>query len=209
MIKSAYKQYGDFYVLKMDISKFFYSIDKNVLYVLLSKKIKDDTLLKLTKTLIYSDNEKVGIPIGNYTSQYFANIYMNELDHFIKDKIGIKYYIRYIDDFILFTKTKAEAIVLFNVINSYLNNQLKLNLNPKSKYYPIKLEIDFCGYIIFPFHKLVRKRSIIQMKKKINTELNKDKLLVSYKSWINHVKNGSTYNLKNKMNKNISKTLLK
>ena len=90
------KRSGDYYVLKCDIKKFFYSIDKRILFDIMKRYISDKKLLELTKKLIY-DNEDIGIPIGNYTSQFFANIYLNELDHYVKEKLKIKYYVRYMD----------------------------------------------------------------------------------------------------------------
>lgn len=79
------------YILKCDIAKFFYNINKKKLFQLMQRKVKDKEFLKLTKMLIYHDNEEKGIPIGNYTSQYYANIYLNELDHYVKEKLNIKY----------------------------------------------------------------------------------------------------------------------
>lgn len=75
----------------------------------MKKKISDELLLKFTEELIFDGTGDIGIPIGNYTSQYFANIYLNELDHYIKETLQIKYYVRYMDDFILLLKTKEEA----------------------------------------------------------------------------------------------------
>ena len=90
------KEYGDYYIIKLDIKKYFFSIDRETLYNILKKNFKDKKFLKLTKTIIGDFNEK-GIPIGNYTSQYFANIYLNELDHYIKFGLRIKCYCRYMD----------------------------------------------------------------------------------------------------------------
>ena len=83
--------------MKCDIKKYFYSIDKNTLFNIMKKYIKDYKLLNLTKVFIYDNKEEKGIPIGNYTSQFFANIYLNELDKYIKEKLKIKYYVRYMD----------------------------------------------------------------------------------------------------------------
>lgn len=96
-MKIKYKHNKDYYILKCDISKFFYNIDKEILYKIISKKVKDKDFLEFTKKLIFDGTGKVKIPIGNYTSQWFANIYLNELDHFVKEKLGIKFYIRYMD----------------------------------------------------------------------------------------------------------------
>lgn len=90
------RKYGDYYVIKCDIEKYFYNIDRTILLKIINRKIKDKRFLKFTK-IILGDLDEVGIPIGNYTSQWFANIYLNELDHFIKENLNIKYYIRYMD----------------------------------------------------------------------------------------------------------------
>ena len=91
------RKYNNYYVLKCDIKKYFYSIDKNILFNILKRNIKDKKLLSFTKIIIFDDNEEKGIPIGNYTSQFFANIYLNELDHYVKEKLQLKYYGRYMD----------------------------------------------------------------------------------------------------------------
>ncbi len=100
------KKNNDFYFLKCDVSKFFNSIDKETLYKIMERYVKDKYFLEHTKLLIYSDNSPIGNPIGNYTSQYFANIYMNKLDHYVKEELKIKYYVRYMDDFANVQKTK-------------------------------------------------------------------------------------------------------
>lgn len=94
------RNYGDFWILKCDIRKYFYNIDPYILYNIMKKYIKDKALLEFTHLLIFDKNEsknQVGIPIGNYTSQFFANIYLNELDQYIKRILKIKYYVRYMD----------------------------------------------------------------------------------------------------------------
>ena len=89
--------WNDYYILKMDIRKYFDNIDKDILYKIICKKIIDEKLLKIIKQIIYSTSGKKGQPIGNYTSQCFANIYLNELDQYVKNKLKCKYYFRYMD----------------------------------------------------------------------------------------------------------------
>lgn len=117
--------------------------------------------------LVYDNANLKGIPIGNYTSQYFANIYLNELDHYVKEVLRIKYYIRYMDDFIILVSTKEEAKNYKKLITKFLKEKLALDLNSKSKYYPNELGVDFCGYCIYETHKLIRKRSKNKIKKLI------------------------------------------
>lgn len=200
----------NFWILKCDIEKFFYNIDTTILYNILKKYFKDKKLLEFTKLLIYDSRKEediVGIPIGNYTSQYFANIYLNELDQFIKRKLHIKYYVRYMDDFILLLDTKENCITIKKIIQAFLFNTLHLRLNKKSKYYPCKTGVDFCGYRIFTTHRLLRKSSKKTIKAKIkkwNYLYKKDKLniestITSINSWIGHSCHCNSYNLQNKM----------
>lgn len=96
-LRCASNYFNSVWMLKCDIKKFFFNIDRNILFSMLSRKIKDKYFLEFSKKIIFYDKEKVGIPIGNYTSQYFANIYMTYFDKFIKEKLKIKYYIRFMD----------------------------------------------------------------------------------------------------------------
>lgn len=197
---------GRYFVLKCDIKKYFYSIDKDILYSILTKYISDKKILEFTK-IILKDGEKIGIPIGNYTSQFFANIYLNELDHYVKDVLKIKYYIRYMDDFILLVKTKYEAKNLKNNIEIFLKENLNLELNKKSKYFPNTLGINFCGYIIHEKYILIRKRSKKKIKKNIkkwnklyeNDSLDIKKVRLQFNSWVNHSRHANTYNLRIKL----------
>ena len=200
--------HNNFWVLKCDIKKFFYNIDPYILFNILKKYMDDKELLNFTKILIFDErDEDVGIPIGNYTSQYFANIYLNELDQYIKRTLKIKYYVRYMDDFILLANTKKECIVLKNKIKFYLEQYLKLKLNEKSKYYPSKMGVDFCGYRIFPTHKLLRNNSKKKIKKKVKIwneqykkhNLNFTYVLQSINSWLGHISHCNSYTLKKKI----------
>ena len=195
--------YPDYYVLKCDIKKYFYSIDKSILFNILSKHIADRDLLDFTKVIL-KDDEEIGIPIGNYTSQFFANIYLNELDQYLKNKLHIKYYVRFMDDFIVLCKDKADAKMIKQCINDYVTNKLNLTLNSKTRYYPSKMGIDFCGYRIFETHRLLRKRSkhkISHNIKKWNANYQKNnidyyKVREQFNSWLGHSKHADSYNLR-------------
>lgn len=165
-MKRMKKQYGSYYILKCDVKKYFYNIDKKILLDILSKRISDPLLLDFTKVIL-DDGESVGIPIGNFTSQYFANIYLNELDHYIKEELRVKYYIRYMDDFVLFVKNKKEALKFLGCIQCFLKDKLKLELNSKSKYFPNKFGCDFCGYKIYETHIVLRKRFKAKLRKNV------------------------------------------
>jgi len=211
-MRMAQRNYGKaYYVLKMDIKKFFYSIDHEVLLEIMGEHINDKKLLRFTKLLIDYDNETVGIPIGNYTSQFFANIYLDKLDKFVKQKLRIKFYVRYMDDFILLVKNKEEASELYLIIKKFLNEVLKLTLNSKSRYYPNEFGADFCGYRIWSTHRLIRKGSKNKIKKNVskwndlydNGKLSRKDFILSFNSWIGHVKHANSYTLQNRIKNSI------
>ena len=190
-LKEAKYKYGDYYILKLDIKKYFYNIDKDILYGIMKEYISDKLLLNLTKIFIYDDNSKVSIPIGNYTSQYFANIYLDKLDKYIKYELGIKYYCRYMDDMILILRNKDECKIIINKIRLFLSNKLHLELNDKSRYYPGYMGVNFCGYRIYECYLLVRNRCKKEIRRKIrlwNKEYNIGNInmlhvRLSYNSW--------------------------
>lgn len=201
---------GSFWILKCDIRKFFYNIDPYILFDILKNYIADKELLYFTKLLIfdgkpYSDN--VGIPIGNYTSQFFANIYMNELDQFVKRTLKIRYYTRYMDDFIILAKTKNDCIFIKKQIEDFLNLKLHLFLNDKSKYYPYTMGVNFCGYRIFTTHRLLRLDSKKKIKRKVkhwnklykNKKLDCQHALQCINSWLGHSSHCNSYKLQNKV----------
>ena len=96
MMKSAKNKWEEYYILKMDIAKYFDNINKNILLKILKRKIKDKKLLWLINEILFSQKREKGLEIGNYTSQMFGNIYLNEQDQFVKQKLHIKYYARYL-----------------------------------------------------------------------------------------------------------------
>lgn len=197
------KKYPDMYVLKCDISKFFYSIPKQRLYSLIKRKVKDEDFLNLTRMLIYHDKSPVGIPIGNYTSQYFANIYMNTLDHFVKEKMRVKCYVRYMDDFVLLLENKEKAKEALAQITEFLDKELKLKLNRKTNYFKAKQGVNFCGYKVTQNCILLKKenKKKIYKKVKIWNKLYDEKKLdlmqtaMRLNSWKGHAGNADTYHL--------------
>ena len=173
---------------------------------ILKKRISDKRLLEFSY-LILDDGTDVGIPIGNYTSQFFANIYLNELDHFVKDELKIKFYTRYMDDQIFLLKNKEEAKKVFLQVEEYITEKLNLRLNKKSKYFPNKKGIDFCGYVIYPTHIKLRKRFKNKLKKNITlwaklkneNRLNEMKFNLSYNSFKAHGMHSNSYDFFNKI----------
>lgn len=204
------RNYNRFWILKCDIKKFFYNINPFILYDIMKKYIKDKDLLEFTHLLIFDNNEsttEIGIPIGNYTSQFFANIYLNELDQYIKRTLKVKYYVRYMDDFILILKTKEECKDIKRKIEIFLKEHLELELNDKSRYYPDKMGVNFCGYRTFCTHILLRNNSKTKIKNKIkkwnkeyhNNSINFPYVLQSINSWIGHCSHCNSYRLKKKI----------
>lgn len=197
-------KYGKYYILKCDIKKYFYNIDKNILFNIMKKYISDKKLLKLTYIFIFDNEEKIGIPIGNYTSQFFANIYLNELDKYVKQELKVKYYIRYMDDIILLVETKEKCRYLKQQIYEFITKKLNLDFNEKSRYYPSNMGVNFCGYRIYETHKLLRERSKKKIKKNIknwnklylNKNLNSKKMLLCWNSWRGHAKHCNSYNFR-------------
>jgi hypothetical protein len=109
--------------------------------------------------MLFDDNGQPGIPIGNYISQYFANIYLNELDQYAKKQLKLRYYLRYMDDFVCFVDGRAAARTTMRQMGEFVDSQLRLRLNRKSRVYPACLGLDFCGYRLFDDYTLLRKRS--------------------------------------------------
>ena len=159
--------WGEYYILKMDILKFFQNIDKDILLKILLKKIKDEDLIWLTKEIIYSNQGKKNLPIGNYTSQIFANIYLNEVDQYIKHTLRCKYYFRYMDDSIILLKSKQEAKDILEKIKKFLKEKLELELNKKTQIFKNKQGVNFCGYKINEYRIKIRDKGKKKLKNKI------------------------------------------
>ena len=149
------------YYLKMDVSKYFYSIDHGILKLLLRKKLRCKDTLELLDVIIDSTDDP-GIPVGNLTSQLFANIYLSSLDHFIKEELGIKYYVRYMDDMIILHHDKRQLWEWFARIKLFLEEKLKLKFNGKTSVSNINGGIDFLGYRQYPANRILRKRVMIK-----------------------------------------------
>lgn len=137
------QKYGKYYILKCDIKKYFHSIDHEVLKQMLEKRIKDKDALNIVNMII--DSYPNGLPIGNMSSQMLAIFYLNDLDHYIKEELKIKGYIRYQDDFLLFHQDKEYLKECLIKIEKYLNNKLKLELNQKTRIYSSKEKLIFIG----------------------------------------------------------------
>lgn len=166
-MKHCKRIWNNYYIIKMDVAKYFQNIDKTILYNILQKKIKDPKLLWLTKEILYSNGKEKGLPIGNYTSQCFANIYLNELDQYAKNKMKLKYYYRYMDDIVVMVKSKKEAIQKLQLIREFLEKNLKLELNSKTQIFKSSQGVNFCGYKINEYRLKIRTKGKKKLKEKI------------------------------------------
>ncbi len=215
------------YVLKCDIKDYFPSIDHEILKRLLRRKIGCNDTLQLISSIIDNSNpqkqvlyvfpgddlftqieRRKGLPIGNLTSQFFANLYLNPLDHFVKEQLRCKYYIRYVDDFVLFGDDKKRLYEMLVEIKNFLQTlRLKVHEN-KSKVFPVKVGIPFLGHTMFPEYSLLKSENVKRQKKRIKTRIGLVKQgKMSFqqfengiKSWGAHARYSKTYHLRKRIN---------
>lgn len=201
LLSKNYRQ--DFWALKLDIKQFFASVDHKILTNIIKSRVIDEDVRWLVDKILSSfqsqEKEAKGIPLGNLTSQIFANIYMNKLDQFIKHNLKIKYYLRYADDFIILDKNRAFLYRCINTLKQFLSEELKLELHPnKSIFRRFKWGIDFCGYIVLPYYILPRTKTKRRIFKKILRTETANQSLQSYLGYFSHAKSyRSTQLLKN------------
>lgn len=206
--KAKYFYGDDACILKLDIKKFFYTIDRDILKNIYRKKIKCKDTLWLIDLIIDSADQidKLGLPLGNTLSQLSANIYLNELDQYIKRVLRVKYYVRYMDDMILILKNKNEAKIIKSRLKIYLGSKLKMQLNEnKSKIFPISQGVNAIGFKIYTTHRLLRNNSKKKIKRKckaipnliINKHVKILKIEQILNSWLGHAKHGNNHNFIN------------
>jgi RNA-directed DNA polymerase len=215
------------YFLKIDIKNYFMSIDHEILDTLVSKTIKDEYWMNLTRKIIHHDvkpNAQInctkqllaqvpkhksmfntpntrGLPIGNLSSQLFANIYLNELDQYCKHKLKTKYYIRYVDDIVILSEDVNQLKQWYVEIQEFAKTSLKLEFHPnKTQINTVHNGINFVGYIINPYRKYVRRSTIDNMYKKVKTTTNLRSTVNSYLGMMKHTNN---YNEKLKLQKSL------
>jgi retron-type reverse transcriptase len=199
------------YVLKCDVRKFFDSIDHAILISLIRRKIKDENVMWLVEEIIgsfvskYSDLFiRAGVPIGNLTSQLFANVYMNEFDQHMKRVLKVEHYGRYTDDFIVVSSDKKYLEELIEPISQFLEDHLKLQLHPhKVEILKASQSVDFLGYILRPYHRLMRKRTLKRVKRKLNEKFDgftrgvttKESFTQTFASYLGVLSHANTYKL--------------
>lgn len=174
---------GTRYCLKLDIKKFYPSIDHAILKQLLRRKFKDARLLALLDEIIDSAE---GVPIGNYLSQYFANYYLSGFDHWIKEQKAMPYYLRYADDLVILGSDKPALHALLSDIKTYLKTRLNLTVKDNYQVFPVAARgIDFVGYVFYHTHTRLRK----SIKQNFARKLAKGAsaaTIASYKGWTDH-----------------------
>ena len=198
------------FCFKADIKHYFEEINHKILLEIIKRKVRCEKTIWLIIQILNNkvdlererrgrDSNK-GMPLGNLTSQFFANVYLNELDKFVKYKLKAKYYIRYVDDFVILHKSKKQLEEWKKKIEVFLKEKLVLELHPdKSRIINLSRGVDFVGFRNFYHHILLRKRNIKNMERKINL-LNKwgisyEKLLESFQGWNAYAKWADSYSL--------------
>ncbi|MDR1027461.1 MAG: reverse transcriptase/maturase family protein [Rickettsiales bacterium] len=151
------------YFLQFDIRKFYPTIDTDILMSIIRRKIKDERLLRVVRDVIFS-YDGTGIPIGNYCSQWFGNLYLNELDSFVKQRLRVADYIRYCDDFILFSSDKRQLGRWKIAVMDFVRGRLGQNFS-LAEIAPVSGGVDFLGYRHFPHRILMRRTSLIRMRR--------------------------------------------
>lgn len=158
-LRRTKRNWGEVWVLKADIRRFFPSIDHAALLYEAARTIGDERALSLLESIITGSGfDDHGLPIGSLISQLMANVMLNRLDHIAKDQHGLRYYVRYMDDIVVLAPSKAEAWQALDVIAAELE-AMNLLLNPKTAIFPAQRGVDFCGYRIWATHMLPRKRT--------------------------------------------------
>ncbi len=196
------------FVLKADIKHYFENVDHEKLISVIGRTIRDKDVLELIWKVVRNHTGKMrgkGMPLGNLTSQFFANVYLNELDQFVKHKLKAKHYIRYVDDFIILHGSSKQLTEWKRCINEFLSQQLLLELHPqKSRIQSFGGGVDFLGFRCFYHFRLLRKRNIRKALRRLEdfrTLLKEGKvepniILESIRGWNAYATHASTYKLR-------------
>ena len=168
------KKWKEAYVIKMDVRKYFQNIDRNILFEIITSKIKDidGSFLRFTKKILnsssmYDEVEGVSLPIGNYTSQMFGNIYLDQVDKYATYILNCKYYYRYLDDTCIIVENKEKAKYVLKKLKLFYNEVLKLELNEKTQIFKLSQGINFCGYKIKIGRMFLRNKGKKKLIKKL------------------------------------------
>ncbi len=189
------------WAIKMDIKKFFDSVNHEILLELLTERIADQQLLSLLKQIIRSFEHMPGkgMPLGNLTSQLFSNVYMDPLDKFVKHKLEVKHYLRYADDFVILSRDPDYLLGCLVEINLFLKEKLKLHIHPnKVSLRKLSQGIDFVGYVALPHHELPRHRTAKRIIKKVKTA-GAEEIEKSLPSYLGHLGHANSHKLRRKI----------
>lgn len=156
----------DSYTLQLDIRRFYYRIDRAILRTLIERKIKDTRLVDLMMLFADDGKDALGVPIGNLLSQLYALIYLDPLDHFVKREMKVKNYVRYVDDFILWCDTRAQAIERRDIIINFLQNRLGLTLS-RWTIATVSRGVNFVGFRTWRKRRFVRKHSLFRFSRSL------------------------------------------
>jgi hypothetical protein len=219
------------YYLKADVANFFVAIDKDILYRALLEVVKKEEWQHLVHTILYNDPRKgvhikgnktllslvphrkslfrcednKGLPIGNLTSQFFANIYLDKLDQFVKHELKCKYYVRYVDDFVILDEDPGKLNKIYDAANTFLVDNLGLSLhNNKKRLAPLGQGVDFVGYVIKPHRVQLRRRVVNNLNRKLEGFISQKNLAYddyapSLNSYLGFLRQVSGYNKRKKM----------
>jgi retron-type reverse transcriptase len=204
---------GRVYALKGDIAKYFPSIDHGILKALLRRHIACPRTLALCDAIIDAgydgdDLAPCGLPIGNLTSQLWANVYLHELDKFVKHALRARHYARYMDDFVLLAADKASLHVARGQIETFLWERLRLRTNAKTQVFPIRRwrgrGLDFVGYRLWPGHRRLRRSSVWRMTRQLRRlrrwyrdgRVSAARVRQSIQSWVAHARHADTWGLR-------------
>ena len=209
-MRLAQWKYEEPYIVKIDVRKFFYSINRDILKTIYRKKIpeSEQDFLRILDMIVDSSPEgERGLPLGNVTSQDFANIYLNEVDQFCKRYLGLKWYVRYMDDICIIVKDRETARNVLAKIRTYVKDHLDLELNEKTHIYPLAQGINTLGFRIHTTHLEVRNSSKTAMKRRIKKidekvqsgRLTKKQAQQSVNAWLGHARHSNSYNLAKKI----------
>ncbi|MFH0829935.1 MAG: reverse transcriptase/maturase family protein [Candidatus Aenigmatarchaeota archaeon] len=196
------------YALKADIRHYFPSVDHDVLIGIIRRKIRDESVLWLVRKILSNNDPALpkGMPIGNQTSQFFANVYLNELDHFVKHVLKARFYLRYVDDFVILDRSEAALMQFRSGINGFLKQRLKLELHEeKSQVYPLHKGISLLGFRVFYHYRIPKRRNLLKLEKRMTAlrlqyesgEISAEQAAKSLEGWMAYAAQGDTFRLRN------------
>ena len=211
------------YVLKCDVARYFPSIDHEILHGQIGRSIKCRETLNLIGVILnaagddttvptYFDGDnlftpferRIGVPIGNLTSQLIGNVYLNSFDHWMKETIQPAGYIRFVDDFLVFSESRSELFRVLGAIRDQMS-LLRLSLHPrKCQVTPMRCGVEFLGWHVFPDHRRIRRSTGVRFQRKLKLlslgyrsgNIGREEVHASVMSWIGHLKHGDTWGLR-------------